>query len=467
MLPSTRPPDAAAVVDAARVQALNARPRRDGRYVLYWMQQSQRADDNHALEEAIAAANEARLPVVVGFGLDGSYPEASERAYRFLLEGLLQTREALDRRGIRLVVREGQPPEVALGLADDAALLVCDRGYLRHQRAWRARVAEEAPCAVVQVESDVVVPVDEASDKAEVGARTLRPRLRRQLERFLVPVPRREVRVRAEDTLGRIAGMELGDAAALARRLGGGATGPVERFHPGGAAAAEARLARLVGGGLRGYAARRGRIEEERGSGLSMYLHFGQLSPLRLALAVASADAPEEDREAYLEQLVVRRELSANLTRFRDDYDAYEGLPAWARTTLEEHRGDRRPALYDDDGVVEGATHDPYFNAAMREMRETGAMHNTMRMYWGKKLLEWSADPAQGFERTLRLNNRFFLDGRDPNSYAGVAWCYGMHDRPWPERAVYGKVRSMTAGGLERKYDPDAYVARVDAVVGA
>jgi deoxyribodipyrimidine photo-lyase len=424
------------------------------------MERSQRADDNHALEYAISCANRLDLPVVATLGLDGRDPGATERSCRFLLEGLVETRAALARRGVRLVVREGSPPDVALGLAARAALMVCDRGYLRHQRAWRRRVGREAPCAVTQVESDAVVPVDEVATEPLNAARTLRPRIHRQLERFMRPVPRVPLVVRA-DGLEPMPSMPLEDLPALARRLGSRAAAPVSHLHAGGARAARARLEAFVTDGLHGYAGRRRRIEVEHGSGLGPYLHLGQLSPLRVALRIHEAEAAREDREAFLEQVVVRRELAANFTEFRDDYDRFEAVPGWARTTLARHRRDPRPWIANETRVEACETPDPYFNAAMLEMRETGAMHNTMRMYWGKKLLEWSQDTVAGFELTLRLNNRYLLDGFDPNSYAGVSWCYGTHDRPWPERPVYGTVRSMTAGGLRRKHDPEAYVARV------
>jgi deoxyribodipyrimidine photo-lyase len=197
-------------------------------------------------------------------------------------------------------------------------------------------------------------------------------------------------------------------------------------------------------------------------SGLGAYLHFGQLSPLTVARAVAGArGVPEGARDAFLEQLIVRRELSLNMVHYDPAYDRYESLPDWARGTLARHARDRRSYQYDRDRLERAETHDPYWNAAMREARSTGIMHGYMRMYWGKKILEWSQTPQQAFAVALALNNRWLLDGRDPNSYAGVAWCFGRHDRPWPERPVFGTVRSMTSAGLERKFDMEGYLRRV------
>jgi deoxyribodipyrimidine photo-lyase len=165
---------------------------------------------------------------------------------------------------------------------------------------------------------------------------------------------------------------------------------------------------------------------------------------------------------AYLEELVVRRELAINFVYYTPDYDTYSCLPAWARQTLAEHKQDKRQFLYTATQLENAATHDPYWNAAMLEMKHTGFMHNYIRMYWGKKILEWSRTPEQAFKTTLAINNKYFIDGRDPNSYAGVAWTFGMHDRAWKERPVFGKVRYMAASGLERKCDIRAYVKKVE-----
>ncbi|MEX2500789.1 MAG: deoxyribodipyrimidine photolyase, partial [Trueperaceae bacterium] len=210
------------------------------------------------------------------------------------------------------------------------------------------------------------------------------------------------------------------------------------------------------------YVADRSRPELDATSRLSAHLRYGQISP-RVVAERAREAAPDADAlHGFLEQLITRRELAYNFVTFAPDaYDAYQAVPAWARATLDAHRHDPREALPSDDDLEAGRTSDPAWNAAMASMRVTGAMHNHMRMYWGKRILAWSVTPEEGFARTVRLNDRWFLDGRDPNGYAGVAWCYGVHDRPWPERAVFGKVRSMTPGGLKRKGDPEAYVRGV------
>jgi deoxyribodipyrimidine photo-lyase len=453
----------AAGIQDARIQPLNDRPVVQGRYVLYWMQQSQRAEFNHALEYAARQANRLGQGLLVGFGLTDAYPEANLRHYAFMLAGLKETAQALERRGIPMTVRRGSPPAVALQLGRDAALIVCDRGYLRHQRAWRDQVARQAGCRVVQVESDVVVPVEAASAKAEIGARTLRPRIRRQLAGYLVGLPATPLRVRTAEPGPR--GIDLDDTQRILKSLKiDRRVPPVDRHFRGGAAEARRRFARFIREGLGRYDKNRNQPQTDDISHMSPYLHFGQISPLYLALEVLKAPVSRTAADAFLEELIVRRELACNFTRFTADYDAYACIPGWARQSLAEHRRDPRPHVYSARQFANAATHDPYWNAAMREMVCTGFMHNAMRMYWGKKILEWSRTPEEGFATTLALNNRYFLDGRDPNSFAGVAWVYGVHDRAWPQRAIYGKVRSMMASGLERKCDIQAYVRKVDAL---
>jgi deoxyribodipyrimidine photo-lyase len=213
---------------------------------------------------------------------------------------------------------------------------------------------------------------------------------------------------------------------------------------------------------LDGYAVRRRHPEAGAVSHLSPYLQYGQISAQRIAATVAARPGTASaDRDAFLDELIVRRELAHNYTLHHPAWDRYEGIPAWARETLARHAGDPRPHVYELAQLEAAATHDPYWNAAMTEARLTGYMHNHLRMYWGKKILEWSPDAQTAHARCLYLNNRYFLDGLSPNSYANVGWLFGLHDRPWPERPIFGTVRYMNAAGLERKCDIAAYVAGI------
>jgi deoxyribodipyrimidine photo-lyase len=265
------------------------------------------------------------------------------------------------------------------------------------------------------------------------------------------------------DSLGlRFDGVGLSDLDTSPEALGIDRAVSRQTFYVGGSAEAKSRLDDFVGGKLHDYAGKRSDPSLGIQSNMSPYLHFGQVSPLEVALRVRESAAPQEAKDAYLEELIVRRELSLNFVHFNPRYDSFDCLPGWAQSTLERHGRDHREYLYSLEELEAAGTHDPYWNAAMREMTVTGKMHNYMRMYWGKKILEWTPSPRGAFEAALRLNNRYFLDGRDPNSFAGVAWVFGKHDRPWAERPIFGKVRYMNANGLRRKFNMDDYVRFVE-----
>jgi deoxyribodipyrimidine photo-lyase len=236
----------------------------------------------------------------------------------------------------------------------------------------------------------------------------------------------------------------------------------VEGFH-GGTTEGRHHLRAFVAGGLDAYERDRNHPELDGTSRLSPYLHFGQLGPREVALAVKGSGREPAAVAAFLEQLIVRRELAANFVWFNRAYDSLDGCERWARRTLAQHRLDVRPHLYTADEFDQAATHDPLWNAAQRQMVTTGWMHGYVRMYWAKKILEWSADPAEAFATAVRLNDRYQLDGRDPSGYANIAWAIcGKHDRPWPGRPVYGTIRSMSFQSTSRKFDVDRYIDRAD-----
>ncbi|MBD0253082.1 MAG: deoxyribodipyrimidine photo-lyase [Rubrobacter sp.] len=453
-------------IQEARVQNLNDEEVRDGDYVLYWMQSSQRAQQNHALEYAVQQANDLDQRLFVVFGLTDDYPEANLRHYAFMLEGLKDAQEALAKRGIKLVVRKGSPDEVAIEAGRDASLVVTDRGYMRPQKKWRERVAGEAGCLVTQVESDVVVPVELASGKQEHAARTLRPKINEHLEGFLVDLT--PTKVEKQSTNMRAGGLDLSDIEGVLDGMDlDRSVGALSHLYKGGTSEAKKMFRRFLTSNFDGYVEHRNQPQTDDISHMSKYLHFGHISPIWLALEARNSNASKDNVESFVEELVVRRELSMNFVYYNDDYDSFSNLPGWAKETLREHKSDEREYVYTTTQLENGETHDEYWNAAMREMVHTGYMHNYMRMYWGKKILEWSNTPEYAYRTTLYLNNKYFLDGRDPNSFANVAWVFGQHDRGWTEREVYGKVRYMSSGGLERKTKPGQYVEKIEKRVGA
>ncbi len=477
------------MIHSERAIRLNDRPvNRAGRYVLYWMQQSQRTIDNHALEYAIDQAAAINLPLAVWFGLTPSFPEANARHYHFMIQGLKDVASGLSGRGIPFIVEIADPGEGAAAAGREAALVVTDAGYLRIQRQWRSRAAETLQCPLIQVESDVVVPVETVSSKEEYAAATIRKKIRRLLPSFVVPLHRRcysgQVKGGGRDlpTSGRVIDVTSLDDGSILRLAGNigidTSIKPVD-WISGGQDEAGRRFKRFLNEKLSAYDALRNDPSRDAQSDLSPFLHFGHLSPLTIVLGIlareaqsgrrpVSSAAPGEFRlealsagaQAFIEELVIRRELSANYCRFNPQYDSLKALPAWAYNTLKAHQSDKRPYIYSIEELEEGRTHDRYWNAACREMVERGKMHGYMRMYWGKKIIEWTKDIETAHAYMVYLDNKYFLDGRDMNGYAGIAWCFGKHDRPWKEREIFGKVRYMNSRGLERKFDIKAYAAK-------
>jgi len=369
--------------------------------------------------------------------------------------------EALQQRGIRFVVQPGSPDEVALEFSTRASMMVCDMGYMRPQKGWRQNVALEAGCLVTQVETEVVVPVELASDKREHAARTLRPKIQGHLDDFLSELEPTEIE---QPSLAMEAeGLDLADIDAILDGMKlDRSVSPVSRLYKGGTSEAKAILDKFIETRFETYVEHRNQPQTDDVSHMSKYLHFGHISPVYVALKIRGSGGPQDDVDSYLEEVIVRRELSMNFCHYTPDYDSYSNLPAWAKETLREHKEDERMYVYTTKQLENAETHDEYWNAAMWEMVHTGYMHNYMRMYWGKKILEWMETPQEAYATMLYLNNKYFLDGRDPNSFANVAWVFGQHDRGWTERGVFGKVRYMSAGGLERKTKPEQYVEKVE-----
>lgn len=421
---------------------------------------SQKSEFNHALEYAIEKANKLNKPLLVYFGLTDSFPEANERHYHFMLEGLKEVQKALADRYIKVVIRHSPPEDGAVDLARKASLIVVDRGYLKIQRRWRDHVAG-VNCPLIEVESDAVVPVETASPQEEYSAATFRPKVNKKLDQFLVPLeegePLRDSTEMEQESMDISTPHKVIEQLNVDRNVK-----KTDHFH-GGTSKAKELLDQFLITKLDEFSERRNEPSEDYASHISPYLHFGQISPLYVALKVAETDSP--GKHAFLEELIVRRELSLNYVFYDQNYDSLKGLPSWALNSLKEHQKDKRDYIYSLEEFESAKTHDPYWNAAQKELTTIGKMHGYMRMYWGKKIIEWTETPEEAFKVALHLNNKYELDGRDPNSYTGVAWCFGEHDRPWKERNIFGKVRYMSAGGLERKFDIDKYSDNVNKLI--
>lgn len=437
-----------------------------GRAVVYWMQRAQRGVGNLALDASIRAANELRLPLAVFFGLHPKYPGANLRHYSFLLDGLEETARRVEMRGAAFIFRS-YPDHDLPRFCDEArpALVIGDENPLRAPESWRRSAAEKLKVPFWTVDADTVAPT-KLFAKEEYSARTLRPKIRAVLDVFLQPLDEpRCVRPwgKARPKSERIDAARLLESLPIDR----GAS-PVARFK-GGTTEALRRLRLFIDERLSDYPLRRNLPEVSGTSELSPYLHFGHIGPLTVALAVRASSAPEEAKRAYLEELIVRRELSVNYVARNPNYDSLSGSPAWALRALDHHRDDPRPHIYSRARLEEAATHDALWNAAQLEMTGSGFMHGYLRMYWAKKILEWSETPEEAFATAVYLNDKYFLCGRDPNGYTGIAWAIGgKHDRPWgPRRPVFGTVRYMSAGGMARRFDVPAYIARARGLVNS
>ncbi len=428
-----------------------------GDYILYWMQASQRTEWNLALEYAVHEANNKHQPLIVYFGLT-RYPEANERHYHFLLEGLQEVETALISNDITFIITLVSPEQGVLEYAKNATLCVVDTGYLKTEQYWRHYAARHMRCPLIQVESNVIVPVKIASSKEEYSAATFRPKITMQLKTYLQPLPQKTLDT--PSTNGTIdSQLTLNNIPKITSQLGLNSTVARTPHFRGGTSTAKQHLHDFINTRLDQYHLHRNDPSRKLQSDMSPYLHFGQISPLFIALQIQAAKSP--GTPAYLEELIVRRELSINYVYYNPLYETFQGLPAWARKTLLDHRLDPREHHYPLQVFEHAETRDPYWNAAQREMIVTGKMHGYMRMYWGKKIIEWTETPQQAFITALYLNNKYELDGRDPNSFTGIAWCFGKHDRPWKERSIFGKIRYMNARGLERKFDIEQYVRQI------
>jgi deoxyribodipyrimidine photo-lyase len=446
------------MIESERINTLTTNNDASADFVVYWMQQSQRTTYNHALEYAIQKANEKNKPLLVYFGITNRFPEANLRHYQFMIQGLQQIQRNLSKKNIQFIARIEHPVEGVFTLAKNAAVVVTDCGYLTVQKEWRKKVADQIDCPLIQVESDVIVPVETASNKEEYAAYTLRPKIRRFLPKFLKKLPVNTVKHGSLDF--DFSSINLSDIPSITSQLDVDSSVSLVSSFTGGEDQVKNVLDQFIKHHINRYDTLRNDPSKSVTSQLSPYLHFGHISPLYVALEVKKNTS--DFAESFLEELIVRRELSMNFVHFNETYDSVSCLPSWAFESLKKHESDKREYEYTLNELEQADTHDPYWNAAQKEMMITGKMHGYMRMYWGKKILEWTETISKAFDHALYLNNKYELDGRDPNGFAGVAWCFGKHDRAWKERLIFGKVRYMNKAGLKRKGNMQEYVTKVE-----
>jgi deoxyribodipyrimidine photo-lyase len=446
------------MVNRARIRPLNQARSMEG-MVVYWMSRDQRVLDNWALLYAQELALTLRQPLGVVFCLAPNFLGATLRQYGFMLKGLQEVARDLDELNMPFFLLTGNPPqELARFVARyPIGAVVSDFSPLRLVREWRSTAAQNLSISLTEVDAHNIVPCWVASPKAEYGAYTLRPKLKRLLPEFLEDFPtlaRHPVRWEGERPGIPWENLTTGLAVDF--------TVPEVNWIIPGERRAQTKLEHFLEHKLAFYQERRNDPTQAGQSDLSPYLHFGQLAPQRVALEVERRHGHDASREAFLEELIVRRELADNFCFYQPHYDTFAGFPTWAQTTLHQHREDRRAYLYPPEALESAQTHDGLWNAAQREMVARGKMHSYMRMYWAKKILEWTASPEEAQAQAIYLNDKYELDGRDPNGYTGIAWSIGgVHDRAWFERPVFGKIRYMSSKGCRAKFKVEAYINQI------
>jgi deoxyribodipyrimidine photo-lyase len=443
-------------LNQGRIRILSARGKSSGP-VIYWMSRDQRVKDNWALLFAMEKARESSAGLIVLFTLVSEFLESTLRQYDFMLKGLMEVEKSLNQLNIPFKILTGNP---VINIQEfikqaGAACVITDFDPLKIKKNWKNQLAQKIQIPFYEVDAHNIVPCWLASNKQEFGAYTIRPKIKKQINEYLTDFPK--IEVFSSNISGNfknnwdeiISGLKIDSEVK-----------PVDWIIPGEKAANNA-LQDFINYRLPDYNEKRNDPNKNSVSHLSPYLHFGQISAQRIAIEIISNIPADPNTEAFLEELIVRRELSDNFCFYNENYDSFEGFPYWAKKTLNEHRKDEREYIYTNEEFEKALTHDPLWNAAQTEMLITGKMHGYMRMYWAKKILEWTPSPEEALKTAICLNDKYELDGRDPNGYAGCAWSIGgVHDRAWGERPVFGKIRFMNDKGCKRKFDTDAYIRK-------
>ncbi len=455
-------------VHPARVRQLNSAPiHPNRRYILYWSQMNRRVDCNHALLYAAEIANRLNLPVLVYEALTYTYEYANDRLHTFILEAVPETAQRLRKAGIGYIFylqrSKTDPNDTFYTVAKNAAAIVTDDYPTFIARRHNASVPAKVDAAYYVVDASCIIPMSEIPHR-QYGAYTIRPRIQRLLPTYLTPADPLRVKQRFTGDIPKfhteVTPANIKDLVASCHI--DHSISPSSEFQ-GGTLSAETLLKTFLRDKLSHYAEGRNEPSANATSHMSPYLHFGQISALEIALKVT--DYAKEHKliaDEYLEELIVRRELAFNYARFVEDPGDLKNLPEWCQLNMQEHAKDKRDPVYSPDQFERAETHDELWNATQKEMLEHGKIQGYYRMYWGKKIIEWSRTYQEAAKTMIDIHGRYALDGRDPNTYTNIFWCFGLHDRPWPERPIFGKMRYMSLEGMKRKTDTRAYIEQMN-----
>ena len=441
------------MIDPSRIRTLKAGAF-GGKAVLYWMIRDKRVSDNWSLLVAQQIAIKNKVPLIVCFQFIGKFPDSNIRQNGFLFKGLLETRHTLQKLNIEFLFLQGRPEKVINQLIEKRSIgtVVVDHNPLKVYRKRIKRVIGKTNIPFYQVDAHNIVPCWKASGKKEYAAYTIRPKIKNNLKRYLTDIPQ-VIRHPYGDSQMK----DLLLNSLLSGIVQDSTVKEVDWINPGEIAAKDI-LSKLKTK-LKGYSSNRNDPTKAALSDLSPYFHFGHIAPQRVAWEIHKSKLQKEDKDAFLEEMIIRRELSDNFCEYEPEYDQFEGFHAWSQKTLNEHRNDEREYIYPLGQFEAAETHDDLWNAAQNEMKITGKMHGYMRMYWAKKILEWTPSPEIAQQIAIDLNDKYELDGRDPNGYTGIAWSIGgIHDRAWFERPIFGKIRYMNYNGCKSKFDVMKYI---------
>jgi deoxyribodipyrimidine photo-lyase len=455
--------------DIRRARKLNNEKDQDGN-VLYWMSRDIRVEDNWAMILAAQIATQKKSKLIVVFTLVPEFLDSTWRHYQFMLKGLLEVESKLKSAKIEFVFLVcDEPPQAILEFVskNHIGTLVTDFSPLRISKNWKEEVASAINISMIQVDAHNVVPTWIASPKQEFAARTFRPKITKLLPEFLVQIPRLDEVYQNDDSnvVCVTSSLTKSKQTSIQKILDNPKDFlkinfevlPYSQTNPGSNAGNE--VFERFCFKLQNYNTKRNDPNADALSDLSPYYHYGFISTQRVALdLITRCGAEDENVKAYLEEMIVRRELSDNFCFYNENYDNYDGLADWAKKTLTKHWNDPRDFVYNLEEWDNANTHDPLWNAAHNEMKLKGKMHGFMRMYWAKKILEWSANPSEAIRIAIILNDKYTIDGRDPNGYVGILWSIGgLHDRAWFERPIYGQIRYMNYNGCKNKFDVKRY----------
>ena len=429
----------------------------DGSCIVYWMSRDQRIQDNWALLAALDEASKRKVPCHIVFILVPKFLDATLRQYNFMLHGISEAQKEAHALGIPFhFMLEKDPAKAIAQFAStfNVGAVYTDFDPLAIKLKWKHDASAMLTCPFYEVDAHNVIPARFISQKTEFAAYTLRPKVHRLLNDFLVPFPGIKRIKTASDFPKEFSVEDILQKVTVRKDVS-----PVSTFKPG-SHAAHAQLSSFIDHQLNEYHGRRNDPTAGHVSNMSPWLHFGNISAQTIALKVQASRKNKESIDGYVEELIVRKELADNYCLYTSDYDNFNGFHAWAQTSLNAHRSDKREYNYTQIQFENSETHDPLWNAAQNEMMNTGKMHGYMRMYWAKKILEWTSTPEEAQAIAIYLNDTYELDGRDPNGYTGIAWSIGgVHDRAWFERPIFGKIRYMNANGCKSKFDVKKYIA--------